>query len=113
MPAPSNRTAPLARLAAKIAALWLVVSVRIHPSPQRACTRWPSRPQTLQRHLTADFARVEVRSIAGVFHGAPVHDSKIVTEFAGKVEILLDQHDCDVAKAAQVSDGAPDILDDR
>ena len=54
-----------------------------------------------------------LRAIAGIFHGAPVHDREIVAELAGKVEILFDQHDRDVAEAAQIGDRAPDVLDDR
>ena len=46
-------------------------------------------------------------------YGAAVHDGEMVAEFAGKVEILLDQHNRDLAERAQVSDGAADILDDR
>src|SRR5205814_1728844 len=52
---------------------------------------------SLQRHLAADFVRIEVRAIAGILDRAPVHDRKIVAELAGKVEILFDQHDRDVA----------------
>src|SRR5262245_12038797 len=36
----------------------------------------------------------------------------MVAEFAGKVEILLDQHDGDVPEVAQVGDGAGNVLDD-
>src|SRR5262245_10906890 len=36
----------------------------------------------------------------------------MVAEFAGKVEVLLDQQDGDVAQVAQVGDGAGDVLDD-
>src|SRR4029077_4049712 len=67
----------------------------------------------LQRHLPADLARVEIISIAGEFHRAPVHDREIVAELAGKVEILFDQDDGDVAKAAKIGDRAADIFDDR
>jgi len=37
-----------------------------------------------------------------IFTAPPVHDRKIVAELAGKVEILFDQHDRDVAEVAQV-----------
>src|SRR5260221_13428703 len=100
----SNFTAPWARLAANVAAAACVVSVRIGPQLENA---------TLQRHLAADFGGIEVRAIAGIFHRAPVHDREIVAELAGKVEILFDQHDRHVAEAAQIGDGAPDVLDDR
>ncbi len=39
--------------------------------------------------------------------------AKLSPELAGKVEILLDQHDGHVAEAAQIGDGAADVLDDR
>ena len=52
-------------------------------------------------------------AVAGIFHRAAVHDREIVAELAGKVEILLDQHDRHVAEAAQIGDGAADVLDDR
>src|SRR5712672_787987 len=109
----SNVTEPWARLAAKIAEAALVVSLRIRPQfspkgprplPVRLC---------LKRHLTTDFAGIEIAAIAGIFHGAPVHDRKIVAELAGKVEILFDQHDRDVAEVAKIRDCPPDVLDDR
>ena len=37
----------------------------------------------------------------------------MVAELAREIEILLDQHDRDLAEIAQVGDGAADILDDR
>src|SRR6202035_1883990 len=111
----SNRTAPLARLAAKIAALCDVVSFCIPPtlSPRDLNSGLLRHRPGSQGHLTADFRRIEIASIAGVFHGAAVHDREIVAELAGKVEILLDEDDGDVAEAAKVGDGAADILDDR
>ena len=94
----SNRTAPRARLAAKIAeaARCRSASVPRSRAPRAAST------YSLQRHLPADLARIEVRAVAGIFHRAAVHDREIVAELAGKVEILLDQHDRDVAEVAQV-----------
>src|SRR5712691_7023965 len=50
---------------------------------------------------------------AGIFHRTPVHHGETVAELAGKVEILFDQDDGDVAEAAQIGDRPPDILDDR
>src|SRR4029077_13697429 len=73
----------------------------------------PRHAAGLQRHLATDFAGIEVAAVAGIFHGAPVHDREIVAEFAGKVEILLDQDDRDFAEAAQIGDCPPDVLDDR
>src|SRR6188768_3275279 len=104
----SNLTEPCARLAAKIAEAALVGSLRIRP-------QIPARPGKagLQRHLAADFSGVHGAAVAGIFHGAPVHDSEIVAELAGKVEILFDQHDRHGAEAAQIGDGAADVLDDR
>src|SRR4051794_39080743 len=94
----SNATAPRARLAAKIAEAALVISLRIRPHGR------VRRHQKfiLQRHLPTDFTRVEIAAIASIFHGAPVHDCEIVAELAGKVEILFDEEDCDVAEAAKI-----------
>src|SRR3984957_6414852 len=66
-----------------------------------------------KRHLAADFGGIELTAIAGILHRTSVHDSKIVAELAGKVEILFDQNDRDVAKAAKIRNRAPDVLDDR
>src|SRR5207245_2086041 len=78
----SNLTAPWARLAAKVAEVARVVSVRI-PSPKAQ----PRRPYLrLQRHLAADLGGIHRAAVAGVFHGAAVHDREIVAELAGKVE---------------------------
>src|SRR3954465_7031456 len=104
----SKRTAPRARLAAKIAEA-APVSVRILP-PEAARCRITIRSQ---RHLAADLAGIEACAVAGVLHRAPIHDSEIVAELAGKVEILFDQHDGDVAEVTQIRDGAADVLDDR
>src|SRR6201988_2766327 len=125
----SKRTAPCARLAAKIAEA-ARVSVRIHPSGggrARAASEYyfcfehdlvgkpaPTFPDhALQSHLAADLVRVEIFAVAPVFHRAPVHDREIVAELAGKVEILFDQHDGDVAEIAQIGNGAADVLDNR
>src|SRR5580692_11494199 len=97
----SKATAPWARLAAKIAEVALVVSVGIRsPNAPQKRDLWAAYRASLQRHLAADFSGIELASIAGVFHRTAVHHGKIVAEFAGKVEILLDQHDRDVAEAA-------------
>src|SRR5215216_594362 len=101
-----NRTAPWARLAANVAELARVLSVRIRPPN--------ATPDTaLQRHLAADLGGIEIAAVAGIFHRAAVHHREIVAELAGKVEILFDQHDRHIAEAAQVRDGAADVLDDR
>src|SRR5258706_8828842 len=84
----SKATVPRARLAAKIADVALVVSVRIRPQilPKRAHDLVGSRHQAnLERHLAADFAGIHRTAVAGIFHGAPVHDREIVAELAGKV----------------------------
>src|SRR5580700_6822143 len=65
------------------------------------------------RHGALERALVEIVAVAGIDDGAAVHDGEMVAEFAGKVEILLDQHDGDLAQRAQIGDGAADILDDR
>src|SRR4051812_533524 len=100
----SKRTAPRARLASNTEDV-AKTSLRI---------RLPrSRQNGLQRHLAADFARVEIGAVAGELHRAAIHHRKTVAEFAGKVEILFDQHDGDVAEIAQIRDGSADVLDDR
>src|SRR5882724_4375097 len=104
----SNLTAPWARLAAKVADVARVVSVRIRPPSPAA-----KIVLRLQRHLAADLGGIHGAAVAGVFHRAPVHDREIVAELAGKVEILFDENDRHVAEAAQIGDGAADILDDR
>src|SRR3954451_6132108 len=101
----SKRTAPRARLASNTEDV-AKTSLRIR-LPSR------SRQNGLQRHLAADFARVEIGAVAGELHRAAIHHGKTVAEFAGKVEILFDQHDGDVAEVAQIGDGAADVLDDR
>src|ERR1043166_6794698 len=65
------------------------------------------RQRALERRL------VHVGPAAGVDDGAAVHDGKIVPEFAREVEILLDQHDGDLAEVAQIGNGAADVFDDR
>src|SRR5580692_1031273 len=97
-----NAALPTARLPAKI-------SLRSGaPSIGSAITyRASNRHGALQRAL------VEIVAVTGVDDGAAVHDGEMVAEFAGKVEILLDQHDGDLAERAQIGDGAADILDDR
>src|SRR5712675_644578 len=107
-----KRTSPWARLAAKIADAARVVRIRPRSVPWSSATERP-RHKALQGHLAADLVGIEVRAVASIFHRAPVHDRKIVAELTGKVEILFDQHDRDVAEVAQVRDRAADVLDDR
>src|SRR5580700_6129542 len=65
------------------------------------------------RHGALERALVKVVAVAGIDDSAAVHDGEMVAEFAGKVEILLDQNDGDLAERTQIGDGAADILDDR
>src|ERR1700676_1363580 len=95
----SKATLPLARLAAKIAEVALVVSVRIRPQKTALSLRHKAG---LQRHLTADFGGIELTAIAGIFHRAPVHDREIVAEFAVLYEFLQLSTDADVAYPAQI-----------
>src|SRR5580658_5928269 len=97
-----NAILPTARLPAKISLRSGAPSIG-SPIKNRASNRHGA----LQRVL------VEIVPIAGIDDGAAVHDGEMVAEFAGKVEILLDQHDGDLAERAQIGDGATDILDDR
>src|ERR1051326_1716211 len=76
------------------------------------CARSSARLMS-QRERALERRLVHVGPGAGVNDGAAVHDGKIVAEFAREVEILLDQHDRDLAEVAQIADGAADVLDDR
>src|ERR1700675_801074 len=73
----------------------------------------PIRNRVSNRHGALERALVEIVAVAGIDDGAAVHDGEMVAEFTGKVEILLDQYDGDLAERAQIGDGAADILDDR
>src|SRR5580700_6249528 len=73
----------------------------------------PIKNRASNRHGALERALVEIVTVAGIDDGTAVHDGEMVAEFAGKVEILLDQHDGDLAERAQIGDGAADILDDR
>src|SRR6202045_2378863 len=98
-----NATVPTARLPAKIS-----LRSGALPSIGSAITYSASN-----RHGALERALVEIVAVAGVDDGAAVHDGEMVAEFAGKVEILLDKDDGDLAERAQIGDGAADILDDR
>src|SRR5580692_1481449 len=101
--ATENATRPTARLPAKI-------SLRSGALPSIGS---PIKNRPSNRHGALERALVEVVAVAGIDDGAAVHDGEMVAEFAGKVEILLDQHDGDLAERTQIGDGAADILDDR
>ncbi len=106
----SNFTAPTARLAANVSEddmIPLCIRPRTSSSqfdsidpPQSAIWRLISAGSSVLRsqvNLTAP------RSIT----------AKLSPRLAGKVEILFDQHDGHGAEAAQIGNGAADILDDR
>src|ERR1700722_12180289 len=97
-----NATLPTARLPANISLRSGAPSIG-SPIEKRASNR----------HGALERALVEIVAVAGIDDGATVHDGEMVAEFAGKVEILLDQHDGDLAERAQIGDGAAYILDDR
>src|SRR5580700_7886771 len=98
-----NAILPTARLPAKIS-----LRSGALPSIGSAITYRASN-----RHGALECALVEIVAVAGIDDSAAVHDGEMVAEFAGKVEILLDQHDGDLAERAQIGNGAADILDDR
>src|SRR5580693_7755703 len=98
-----NAILPTARLPAKI-------SLRSGALPSIGSA---IKSRASNRHGALQRALVEIVAVAGIDNGAAVHDGEMVAEFAGKVEILLDQHDGDLAERAQIGDGAADILDDR
>src|ERR1700751_3854631 len=85
-------------------------SRQIHPG-QAARAGGFTRPS--QCHLAADLGLIETSTIAGIFDYPAVHHREIVAGLAGKVEILLNQDDRDVAEIAQIGDRATDVLDDR
>ena len=82
---------------------------RPHPSPalqaHDLCGRHVNRRHSAIWRLIS--SRIEIAAIADVFHRAAVHHREIVAELAGKVEILLDQHDRDAAQAAQIEIARP------
>src|SRR3984893_501633 len=98
-----NATLPTARLPAKI-------SLRSGALPSIGSL---IKNRASNCHGASQRALVEIVAVAGKDDGAAVHDGEMVAERAGKVEILLDQHDGDLAERAQIGDGAADILDDR
>src|SRR2546430_17655446 len=80
-----NLTAPWARLAANVAELARVLSVRIRPPN--------ATPDTaLQRHLAADLGGVEVGAGAGSFYPAPIPYRENCPEVAGKCAIMFRTH---------------------
>src|ERR1043166_2059043 len=74
---------------------------------------WSSARPMSQRQRAFERRLVHVGPAAGVDDGAAVHDGKIVAEFAREVEILLDQHDRDLAEVAQIGNRSADVFDDR
>jgi hypothetical protein len=76
------------------------IPIGSHPPPGYGRGRPHDKLKVLQRHLAADFGGIHLAAIAGEFHRAAVHHREIVAELAGKVEILFDQHDRDIAEAA-------------
>src|ERR1700688_4049824 len=97
-----NATVPTARLPAKISLRSGAPSIGS-----------PIKNRASNRHGALERALVEIVAAGGIDDSAAVHDGEMVAEFAGKVEILLDQHDGDLAQRAQIGNGAADILDDR
>ncbi len=67
--------------------------------------------QMAMARFSADL--VEIGAAGRIDHSAPVHHHERVAKFLREIEILLDQHDRHLAKAAQVGDRAADVLDDR
>jgi hypothetical protein len=92
----------------------IAIGVRSCPEP---ASGWPQiailRSPAFDRHRALERAFVDGLARAGIDDGAAVHDSEVVAELERKVEILLDQHGCDLAEVAQIRNGAADVLDDR
>src|ERR1051326_9427794 len=85
---------------------------RLAANTSRDATACPTvqpsdRQRLLQRRLVHRLAP------GAVDHGAAIHHLETVAQLAGEVQILLDQHDGDLAERAEIRDGAADILDDR
>src|SRR5438552_9402631 len=104
---------PTERLAANISSEFFRAIVRLtdhapilFPPPQAGEVK-------LNRQRALERAFVHVGAAAGMDDGAAVHHHEMVAELARKIEILLDQHDCDLSQIAQIGDGAADVLDDR
>src|SRR6195256_2958995 len=72
-----------------------------------------SNRQYSNRHGALEHRLVHGLAGARIDDRAAVHDREMVAQLAREVEILLDQHDRDLAEIAQIGDGAADILDDR
>src|SRR5580704_961569 len=73
----------------------------------------PAIHWALDRHGALQRLFVQVVAVARIDDSAAIHYGKMVAEFTGKVEILLNQYNGDLAERAQIADGPTDILDDR
>src|SRR5690606_41286816 len=51
-----------------------------------------------------DIIALHCLAVAGEYELAAVHDRKTVRQFPGKVEVLFDEQDRDIAAVAQVAD---------
>src|SRR5258705_12148812 len=78
-----------------------------NPRPEGLRSPFSDSHGALERSFVNGLARARIHD------GAAVHHGEVVAELERKVEILLDQHGCDLAEVAQIRDGAADGLDDR
>src|SRR5712672_3185063 len=111
MGVPPNATGLLRRTLLTAAACRPLLSEEhCHRGPVVSRTRvWMAS----DRHRALERAFVHGRARAGIDDSAAVHDGEVVAKLERKVEILLDQHGCNLAEVAQIRDGAADVLDDR
>src|ERR1700677_3668078 len=65
------------------------------------------------RHSRAHRRLVHLLARTGEYNDATVHHGIVVTDVARPFEILLHDEDRHLALAAQVHEGAADVLDDR
>src|SRR5215470_14471256 len=92
----------------------IAIGVRACPEPASDGLKLPIlRLPSLNSHGAAQRAFVHSFTRAGIDDGAAVHHGEVVAELERKVEILLDQHGCDLTEVAEISNGAADVLDDR
>src|SRR5215471_17043451 len=82
-------------------------------TPAVAATASAIRPSARLAAKIISADTVAAGAVAPVGDAAAIHDDEMIAELAGKVEILLDQHDRHLPEPAQIRDGAADVLDDR
>src|SRR4051812_4632567 len=111
MGVPPNGDGTVAKAATRRSSLWIPLVPGTLPSGSGRVQN--PRPMASDRHCALERAFVHGLARAGIHDGAAVHHGEVVAELEREVEILLDQHGCDLAEIAQIRNGAADVLDDR